>query len=185
MSPHPLALLATLADEDRLRVLAALLPQGGDGRSTEDVAAATGLSLRAARRALSRLESGALVSMTADGSWHAHVERLRDALGAAARPGGEPVDHGVSDPAAAAVLRTFMPHGSLEQMPVARGKRLVVLDQIAMVFEPGRRYDEREVNSLLKAFHHDYAALRRYLVDEGFLTRDSGTYWRVGGTVDV
>ena len=43
MSPHPLALLATLADEDRLRVLAALLPQGGDGRSTEDVAAATGL----------------------------------------------------------------------------------------------------------------------------------------------
>jgi hypothetical protein len=60
-----------------------------------------------------------------------------------------------------------------------------VLDQIAMVFEPGRRYDEREVNSLLKAFHHDYAALRRYLVDEGFLTRDSGMYWRVGGTVDV
>ncbi|MDQ1615762.1 MAG: hypothetical protein QOJ60_1701, partial [Actinomycetota bacterium] len=91
----------------------------------------------------------------------------------------------VSDPAAAAVLRTVMPHGSLAQMPVARGKRLVVLDQIAMVFEPGRRYDEREVNSLLKAFHHDYAALRRYLVDEGFLTRDSGMYWRVGGTVDV
>ncbi|MDQ1603892.1 MAG: hypothetical protein QOE01_1737, partial [Actinomycetota bacterium] len=120
MRPHPLALLATLADEDRLRVLSALLPQGDGGRSTEDVAAATGLSLRAARRALSRLESGAVVSRTGDGSWHAHVERLRDALGPAARPGEELVDHGVSDPAAAAVLRTFMPHGSLAQMPVAR-----------------------------------------------------------------
>jgi hypothetical protein len=26
--------------------------------------------------------------------------------------------------------------------------------------------------------------LRRYLVDEGFLSRDAGIYWRTGGTVD-
>jgi hypothetical protein len=41
------------------------------------------------------------------------------------------------------------------------------------------------VNVLLREFWHDHAALRRYLVDEGFLTRDNGEYWRSGGTVDT
>ncbi|MGZ4109422.1 MAG: DUF2087 domain-containing protein [Actinomycetota bacterium] len=34
-------------------------------------------------------------------------------------------------------------------------------------------------------FFNDYAALRRCLVDEGFLARDHGVYWRTGGRVDV
>jgi hypothetical protein len=85
----------------------------------------------------------------------------------------------------AAVLRAFMRDGRLEQVPASRGKRLVVLDHIAMVFEPGTRYAEEDVNTMLSAFHPDYAALRRYLVDEGFLSREAGTYWRSGGTVDV
>lgn len=38
---------------------------------------------------------------------------------------------------------------------------LAVLDHIARVFEPGVRCLEREVNTLLEAFHADYAALRR------------------------
>ena len=29
----------------------------------------------------------------------------------------------------------------------------------------------------------DYATLRRYLVDEGLLTRADGVYWRTGGRV--
>jgi hypothetical protein len=41
------------------------------------------------------------------------------------------------------------------------------------------------VNRVLSAFHDDYAALRRYLVDEHFLTRDGNVYWRSGGTVAV
>jgi hypothetical protein len=47
------------------------------------------------------------------------------------------------------------------------------------------RYPEREVNALLAAWHPDVAALRRYLVDEGLLTRDAGVYWRSGGYVEV
>jgi hypothetical protein len=27
--------------------------------------------------------------------------------------------------------------------------------------------------------------LRRYLVDEGFMSRQAGIYWRSGGTVDL
>ena len=34
-------------------------------------------------------------------------------------------------------------------------------------------------------FHDDYAALRRYLVDEQFLTREANVYWRSGGTIEV
>ena len=41
------------------------------------------------------------------------------------------------------------------------------------------------VNDILVAFHPDYAALRRYLVDDGFLDRADNVYWRSGGSVDV
>ena len=78
-----------------------------------------------------------------------------------------------------------MPNGRLEQMPAKRSRRLVVLDQVARRFEPGHRYPEREVNDVLRTIWPDYAALRRYLVDEGFLDRADGVYWRAGGTVET
>ena len=34
-------------------------------------------------------------------------------------------------------------------------------------------------------FHPDHAALRRYLVENDFLTREDGSYWRSGGTFEV
>ena len=42
-------------------------------------------------------------------------------------------------------------------------------------------YTEKEVNTILRRFHVDTAALRRYLVDNGLMARESnGTkYWRV------
>jgi hypothetical protein len=83
-----------------------------------------------------------------------------------------------------AVLRAFIgPDGSLTAIPTKMRTRLVVLDLLAQEFEPGERYDETQVNNALCAYHHDVAALRRYLVDEGFLDRADGLYWRSGGTV--
>ena len=84
------------------------------------------------------------------------------------------------------VLRNFLgADGRLHTIPSKRAKRLVVLDHLAQQFEPGRTYPEPEVNEILGAFHPDVAALRRYLVDEHFLTRQAGVYWRSGGTFDV
>jgi hypothetical protein len=83
------------------------------------------------------------------------------------------------------VLATFVKDGRIVTMPTRRAKRLVVLDHVAQSFEPGQTYPEAEVNDRLRTFHEDVAALRRYLVDEGFLTREAGTYWRTGGTVPV
>ena len=84
------------------------------------------------------------------------------------------------------VLRTFVgPGGRLRSIPRRHGKRLVVLDHIVRVFEIGVRYPESEVNAMLRAFDDDVAALRRYLVDDGFLSREASVYWRSGGTVEV
>ncbi|HET8599238.1 MAG TPA: DUF2087 domain-containing protein [Segeticoccus sp.] len=83
-----------------------------------------------------------------------------------------------------AVLRTFLAEdGSIPTMPSKLTKRLLVLDHVAQAFAPGERCAETEVNSRLRAFHPDVAMLRRYLVDEGFLAREDGVYWRCGGTV--
>ena len=71
-------------------------------------------------------------------------------------------------------------------IPAKRAARLLLLDQVAQAFEPGRRYPELAVNEILKALYYDHAALRRYLVDEGLLSRTpDGIYWRSGGTVPV
>jgi len=177
----PLALLGLLADEARLRAFAAVLL---GGESSDEVSERAGISAKDALRALSRLEAGGLIGRAGDGRWVAHPEVLSQAAAAAAPP-RDHVDHGAVDPDEAAVLRVFMPEGRLTQIPAQQSKRRVVLDHVCRVFEPGVRYAERDVNALLRAFHPDQAMLRRHLVDEGFLSREAGVYWRSGGTVDV
>jgi hypothetical protein len=83
------------------------------------------------------------------------------------------------------VLDTFFREGRLVLMPTRRAKRLVVLDEVAQLFDLGRTCAEHQVNAVLAPIHPDVAALRRYLVDEGFLTREAGVYWRSGGSVDL
>ena len=82
-------------------------------------------------------------------------------------------------------LRRYVRDGRISVIPAKRAARLLLLDQIAQAFEPGRRYQELVVNEILKAFYDDHAALRRYLVDEGLMSREAGVYWRTGGTVDT
>ncbi len=66
-------------------------------------------------------------------------------------------------------------------MPARRSRRLELLAEVAQIFEPGVRYPEPAVNEYLRAIYPDYAALRRYLVDEEFKDRADGEYWRIGG----
>ena len=76
-----------------------------------------------------------------------------------------------------------MRDGRIVTMPAKRSRRLVLLNHVAQLFEVGVQYEEGEVNLRLRNLREDYAALRRYLVDEGFLDRDHGMYWRTGGSV--
>jgi hypothetical protein len=184
--PGPRELLALLAEPDRLKVLAAVAL---GATYLPDVAEYAGLDPKSAAKAISRLVAGGLVEGGGGEGYRVRYETLREA----ARP---PADE--SEPAEELgneVLRRFISKGRLLAMPAAHGKRRVVLDHLAGLFEPGRRYPEPEVNELLGRYHPDYALLRRYLVDDGFLDRadelaPSGSrsvkvYWRTGGTVDT
>jgi hypothetical protein len=169
-----------LADPARLKVVAALALGAG---TIEDVATASGLSLKEVALAARRLGRAGLVSRDR----HALVLRA-ELFGAAARAAAEaapPPQPLSEDPAQDAVLSAFVRDGRLTSIPAHRSKRLVVLDHLVRVFEPGVRYPEREVNVLLAVWHPDVAALRRYLVDEGLLSREAGVYWRSGGYVEV
>jgi ArsR family transcriptional regulator len=79
------------------------------------------------------------------------------------------------------VLETFLSRGRLTQLPAQRSKQQIVLEKLAQEFEPDRDYTEREVNRILVEFHDDVAALRRGLVDGGWLERSEGIYRRRGG----
>ena len=82
-------------------------------------------------------------------------------------------------------LRVFVRGGRIATIPARLARRRLLLDIVAQGFEPGVRYPERAVNSFLGELYDDHAAMRRYLVDEGFLSRDHGEYWRSAGTVDT
>lgn len=172
-----LEIVGLLAEEARLRVAAAVVLGATD---LPGIMAATGLAGRDVAVALDRLQRGGLVLDGPGGRLHLAREQLQLAARAPAAqepaPGGE-----AADP----VLRSFVRDRQLVSIPAARSKRLVVLEWLADRFEPGRTYPEAETNRLLREAHPDHAALRRYLVDEGFLERRDGFYWRAGGAFDV
>jgi hypothetical protein len=185
--PTAAALVGLLAEEDRRRVFAALVL----GASTvDDVVAASGLDARRVTSALERLAAGGLVA-SEDGAKGLRVlgDRFKTAAQSEARrraesePSTDTFDGLAADDVA--VLRNFVSDGRLTQIPANRGKRRVVLNWLAGRFEPGRTYPERDVNLLLGLAHADVAALRRYLVDEEFLERRDGFYWRAGGTFEI
>ncbi|MGY1754168.1 DUF2087 domain-containing protein [Blastococcus sp. SYSU D01042] len=169
-----------LADPARLRVVAALALGAG---TLEEVAEAAGLPLKDVALAARRLARAGLVHR--DGRDLALRTELFGAAARAAAAAAPPPEPLSDDPAQDAVLSAFVRDGRLTSIPSQRSKRLVVLDHLVRVFEPGVRYPEREVNVLLAVWHPDVAALRRYLVDEGFLSREAGVYWRSGGYVEV
>jgi hypothetical protein len=78
-------------------------------------------------------------------------------------------------------LRGFVRAGRIDAMPAKRSRRRQLLAEVAQIFEPGVRYPEPAVNDMLRALYSDCAALRRYLVDEEFMDRADGEYWRIGG----
>ena len=77
------------------------------------------------------------------------------------------------------VVHAFIVDGRLTTIPARERKRQVILRYLARHdFEEDRDYPEREVDQRLALRHRDVAALRRYLVDAGYLERQAGIYRR-------
>jgi len=142
------------------------------GRTKRDVAGAVG-----DLRALGLLDDDGMLQSDILRSVARELPRDR-------RPAGEPVE-GPWTPEEAVTLGRFFDGGRLTKMPSSAGKRRLVVEKIAQEFEPGRRYPERDVNFMIQLIHQDYAAVRRYMVEEGFMDRADGAYWRTGGRFET
>lgn len=76
------------------------------------------------------------------------------------------------------VLDSFFQDGRLKTIPAQRKKKRIVLQALVEQFEAQRIYPEGEVNAILARYHDDVCTLRRDLVGEGLLERDTQGYWR-------
>ena len=191
MDPDLVAAAKLLTGRDRLRILGCL---AGGLADLDELLASTGLPQVAVRRELGLLTAAGLVQQTRLGpSERTHYElslmRLNQVGAALAELEAEQevVITDLPDLDAAAirdwpkadlkVLRSYLDRGQLTTIPAQHAKRLVILRFLAATaFEPGVSYPERDVNMRLALRHPDVAALRRYLVDEGFVAREQGIY---------
>lgn len=59
-------------------------------------------------------------------------------------------------------------------------KKIVILRKVAAQFEKDRQYTEPEINAILKDIWEDFATMRRYLIEYGYLdrTKDGKIYWK-------
>ncbi len=183
MAETPDEILRALANPERLAIAGAL------ARSEKTAAAladALGLPIDRVRKHLNRLTSTGVARLGENRTtYRLDAETLRWA----AEQVGPPREAGLALGAATEdeeiVLRTFFRDGRLTEIPAKESKRRIVLERIALEFEPGVRYDERTVNAMVGRFHNDHAAIRRYLVDQGLLSREQGQYWRTGGRLEA
>jgi hypothetical protein len=171
---RPAQILGKVADEKRVRAFAAVALGAS---SVPDVAARAELTDDQAARALAHLVGAGLVR-EGDAGLQVDLRVLAEAARASSTPRRRPTLEGAT-PAQAAVVRNFVAEdGRLRALPTREAKRLLVLEWVASRFDPGRRYAEKEVNGVLFGVYDDVASLRRFLVDEGILTREAGVYWR-------
>jgi len=179
----PEEVLRALADPERLAV-AGTLARGP--LTAKALAERLDLPLQRVRKHLTRLTATRLAEVGTDRRTYRLVpEALREAAQEIGPPREAGIALGALDEEEEAVLRQYFRGGRLREIPAKRSKRVIVLTRLALEFEAGVRYPERQVNEMLKRFHDDYAALRRYLVDESLLSRAKGEYWRSGGPVEV
>jgi biotin operon repressor len=183
MAQTPDDILRALADPERLAIAGALALADATSAS---LAASLDLSVTRIRKHLNRLSAAGVARLQSDRkTYRLDPETLRWAAEQVGPPREAGLPLGAATEDEEQVLRTFFRNGRLTEMPIKRGKRRIVLERIALEFEPGERYDEKQVNVIVGGFFNDHAAVRRYLVEEGFLAREKGVYWRTGGRVDV
>ncbi len=181
----PIDLVRLLLDRDRLAVAGSLAARP---MTTDEVMDATGRDRRTVLTAIGDLRGAGLVLAEGDRYGIDSAALLVAAKQAADQelPMDPIIGFGMTDEERIVLARYFSGR-TLTEIPASRAKRLVLLQRLALEFEVGRRFTEREVNEVLFEFHPDWSALRRYLVDEGFLDRDhvddQDVYWRAGGRV--
>ena len=177
--PEILSFVKAMASVERLRVIGVL----ARGRATQaEIAEQLHMPVRDVFNHLSYLTHVGIVNES-DGSYDLNekaIETLARGQFQGKRESYIPPED--QDEDVRKVLKSFLnADGTLKQIPPKGNKLLIILNFIVDAFSFDANYTEKEVNTILRRFHVDTAALRRYLVDEGLMARESdGTrYWRV------
>ena len=177
--PEILAFVKAVASAERLRIIGVLVR----GRATQsEIAEQLGVSVRDVFNHLSFLAHVGVVNET-DGVYDLDekaIESFARGQFESKRESFAPPEKEKED--VRKVLKSFLnADASLKQIPPQGNKLLIILNFIVDAFAFDTNYTEKEVNTILRRFHVDTAALRRYLVDNDLMRRESdGTrYWRV------
>lgn len=161
----PSQLAGLIADPRRLQVLSAVALGSS---STDQVARTIGVPARRVTEALHQLTGAGLV-VSDEGELRIGYDTLRELAAAAST-----ADH-TGD------LAPFVEGRRLRSLPAGRERRWNVLAHVAThALEIGRDYPERELVEQLAPWcaggDVDTSALRRYLVEEGLVSRGGGIY---------
>jgi len=186
IDPQLLTALKALSDASRLRIVGLLAE--GRKMSVEELAAALSLTPGTVVHHLKRLREAGLVESKPRPpyvDYSLRIGRLGEIGGELNRLAREQAGESTetfpvpswASPEEAKTLRAFFDGEQLTAIPAQHAKRLTVLRYLAeTTFERKRRYPEKELNMMLAVRHPDAASLRRYLVDEGFMTRKNSVY---------
>ena len=177
--PDILAFVKAMASAERLRIVGVL----ARGRAAQsEIAEQLGMPVRDVFNHLAFLAEVGVIHET-DGVYDLDekaIESFARGQFEGKRPSYEADEEKPED--VRRVLKSFLnADGSLKQIPPQGNKLLIILSFLVDAFAFDANYTEKEVNTILRRFHVDTAALRRYLVDNGLMGRESdGTrYWRV------
>jgi len=77
------------------------------------------------------------------------------------------------------IIKNHIKNGKILNIPRAEKKKIIILQYLLQKFQQNKRYTEKEVNEIIKPMHEDFACLRRYLIEYGFMGRedDCSAYW--------
>ncbi|MGE5621066.1 MAG: DUF2087 domain-containing protein [archaeon] len=171
-------LMKALADESRLLIINSLMEKS---QYLEELARRLNLSESTVSFHMKKLENSGLVHRQKEQYYAVfHINKdifdrtLKDIIGF--QNAEKPVQDERIKQYRNKVLGTYFQRGKLLRIPSQHKKRLIILDEIIKLFEKGRVYPEKEVDSILEEVNEDYCSLRRYLIDENFMKRDRGSY---------
>ena len=88
--------------------------------------------------------------------------------------------YNITDKERETTIKNYMDeNGAIKTFPAKEKKKIIVLSEVVKNFSKGKKYSEKEINRVLERIYADYATIRRYLIEYGFIERsnDCKYYW--------
>jgi biotin operon repressor len=183
MSEEAVAFFKALADANRLKIVGLLAQQS---YSVEELAALLNLKASTVSHHLAKLSQAGLVSAKTESYYNVYqldekaLQSKSHNLFSQEHLAASVVDVDVDAYDRKVLADYTRKDGSLKTIPAQRKKLEAILRYVVKVFEPNKKYSEKQVNEMLGKYHEDTASLRRELVGYGLMKREGGggSYWK-------